>query len=117
MPIARDTKSHTNKAEYNVTTVMSEVNSSKLEQGIEELLINPELMLFLRSDHAHLVVRSNGKIKFDIRKERKEDYILLYQDENLISKWLTKKISINIPDLVREQIKKDEKPPQKTKRG
>lgn len=115
MPIPRAHTNYKHYSDYNVITQLSNVNTQNLIIGVNELLKNPELMLFLRSEHAHFIVSINNQIEFDLRKETKENNITLYESGDISSQWLSKKDSIKIPEPVKEQIARDEKTPPKLK--
>ena len=115
MPISREQSVYNLHTGFSVTTLLSDVNVGNLEAGIRELLTNPELLLFLRSENAHVVVVSKGKVCYDIKKETTDTSVSLYESNKLISQWFTKKVSIDIPNAVRQQIARDEKTPPKLK--
>ena len=105
---------------YAVSTIIEIKRPQELLKELNELLSNGQILLFLRRV-SKISVSQNGKNitsieKKNILKDAAFNEVALYKDEKEISTWITKTFAqISIPVDTKEELKQDEKTPEKLK--
>ncbi|WP_346068435.1 sacsin N-terminal ATP-binding-like domain-containing protein [Sphingobacterium siyangense] len=106
------------KNKYAVSTIIEIDGIEQLETDLDELLHNGQILLFLRRV-SKVSVSKNGKLLYLIEKkilnrEAHFSQVILFKDDQEISRWITKTYGdIAVPEKTKQELKKDEKTPRK----
>lgn len=99
--------------EYNVSTVIKYDKVEHLKIELSKLFSESQIVLFLRSKKAKIVI--NGATKIILEKSKNGETTKLKRNGNLLSEWLIKTEQFDIPNNVLDEINADEKSPKKLK--
>lgn len=102
-------------ADYNVSTILFDVNTESIKKRVLQLLSDSQILLFLRSNEVVLEVFVSGKLELSIKKLFSNDSIILYNNEVQKSEWIVTHKKLDILKEVIEDIAKDDKTPPKLK--
>ncbi|MFC3157179.1 sacsin N-terminal ATP-binding-like domain-containing protein [Chryseobacterium arachidis] len=106
------------KNKYAVSTIIEIDGVEQLETDLDELLNNGQILLFLRRV-SKVSVSKNGQLLYLIEKrilniETHFSQVILFKDDQEISRWITKTYGdIAVPEKTKQELKKDEKTPRK----
>ena len=101
--------------DYNVSTILFDVNTESIKQRVLHLLSDSQILLFLRSKEVVLEVFVSGKLELSIKKLFNNNAILLYNNEVQKSEWIVTHKKLDILKDVMDDIAKDDKTPPKLK--
>jgi hypothetical protein len=114
IPIAFETPSFLHP--YMNYSVVSAIRLSELDNfraDLEELLANPQILLFLRSENVHLRLTGEHQLVLSKEKVQYSGNILLRKNGVVESQWLLRSFTVNVEEKLREELQNDNRIPQK----
>jgi len=117
IPVEKDGLGVNYKAinDFNVSTILFDVKSEKMTQRVLDLLKDSQILLFLRTKDVILDVYISGKLNLSIKKLIGSESVGLYNNDTLKSEWIVTTKKVSIPEVVIDDICKDDKTPPKLK--
>lgn len=116
IPILCDAPKDFDTSNFNVATYIQIGNSDSLLSKINQLLSNPQFLLFLNASNINIELRNEGSLLAKAGRETIGEEVHLLRDGRIVSRWLVGTTEpIPVDERVREDLRYDFNTPQKLK--
>lgn len=116
IPIICDAPLGFDTSSFNVATFIETRDSSTLAQKINQLLSNPQFLLFLNASNINIELYNDGVLCAKAGRETLGEEVRLLRDGGVVSRWLVSTTEpIPVDESVRADLRKDFNTPQKLK--
>lgn len=116
IPILCDAPKYFDTSNFNVATYIQIGNSDSLLSKINQLLKNPQFLLFLNASNINIELHNEGSLRAKAGRQTIGEEVLLLRDGTVASRWLVGTTEpIPVDENVREDLRYDFNTPQKLK--
>ena len=99
--------------DYTVSTIIKLKKISSLEKDLNDLFSTSQIVLFLRSQQVKVSINSKEPLTID--KTYNNGKITIQKNNIVISEWIIKNDSFDIPPTIKEELQYDDQTPKKLK--
>lgn len=99
--------------DYSVSTIIKLKKISTLEKDLNVLFSTSQIVLFLRSQQVKVSINSTEPLT--IEKTYNKGKIAIRKNNNVISEWIIKNNSFEIPPAIKDELQYDDQTPKKLK--
>lgn len=100
-----------NGSDYNVSTIIRYEGIEKLKDSLLDLFSESQIILFLRSKDIKIIINTGEELILE--KSIEKDVTILKRNNDILSEWLIKTESFDIPPHIQELIKNNNRYPRK----
>ena len=97
--------------DYSVSTIIKLKKISSLEKDLNDLFTTSQIVLFLRSQQVKVSINSKEPLTID--KAYNNGKITIQKNNVVISEWIIKNDSFDIPPTIKEELQYDDQTPKK----
>lgn len=121
IPIYAPQLQELSKSEFNVTTIVHTSDANIIGARIEDLFLDLQFLLFLRSNNVNIRFERNGQVVLSVGKQHTDDpsdvlpKVTLYKDGEAQSQWMLFTKEVVVPKEVKNAIETDFNTPDKLK--